>query len=152
MKRLNKDLASAARELEDSNRTLEEKVAQRTQELSARNEELANTLQRLNETQTQLITQEKLASLGHLTAGIAHEIKNPLNFVNNFAELSLELIQEIREHLAKHPSSDDGQRRALEELLSDLEQNNRKINQHGKRADSIVRSMLQHSRGGSSER
>ena len=152
MKRLNKDLAKAARELEDSNRNLEAKVAQRTKELSARNEELANTLRRLNETQAQLITQEKLASLGHLTAGIAHEIKNPLNFVNNFAELSLELIDEMREHLAKQPSPDDGERRTFEDLLNDLEQNSRKINQHGQRADSIVRSMLQHSRGGSSER
>lgn len=152
MKRLNKDLAKAARELEGYSRNLEEKVAQRTQELSARNEELANTLQRLNLTQAQLITQEKLASLGQLTAGIAHEIKNPLNFVNNFAELSLELIGEMRECLAKQPPAGDAERREIEQLLADLEQNSRKINEHGKRADSIVRSMLQHSRGGSTER
>ncbi len=153
MKRLNKDLARAAHELEDHSRNLEDKVAQRTQELSARNAELAKTLQRLNETQTQLITQEKLASLGQLTAGIAHEIKNPLNFVNNFAELSLDLIAEMREGLAKQPGESGGsERRAIEELLNTLELNSRKINEHGKRADSIVRSMLQHSRGGSSER
>ena len=153
MKRLNKDLARAARELEDYSRNLEEKVAQRTEELSARNVELANTLQRLNETQTQLITQAKLASLGQLTAGIAHEIKNPLNFVNNFSELSLELIDEMREGLAKQQGKpDDSQKLVIEELLASLEQNSRKINEHGKRADSIVRSMLQHSRGRSGER
>ena len=153
MKRLNADLEQAARKLEDYSRTLEDKVAQRTQELSARNEELAKTLRRLNDTQTQLITQEKLASLGQLTAGIAHEIKNPLNFVNNFAELSLELIDEMREGFEKLQERIDApDRAAFEELLSGLEQNSRKINEHGKRADSIVRSMLQHSRGKSGER
>jgi signal transduction histidine kinase len=153
MKRLNADLEKAARKLEDYSRTLEDKVAQRTQELSARNDDLAQTLRRLKDTQTQLITQEKLASLGQLTAGIAHEIKNPLNFVNNFAELSLELIDEMREGFTKQQERIDPPDRAVfEELLSGLEQNSRKINEHGKRADSIVRSMLQHSRGKSGER
>jgi len=153
MKRLNADLEKAARKLEEYSRTLEEKVAQRTEELSSRNDELAQTLRRLNDTQTQLITQEKLASLGQLTAGIAHEIKNPLNFVNNFAELSLELIEELREGFAKQQERiNASDRAAFEELLGGLEQSSRKINEHGKRADSIVRSMLQHSRGKSGER
>jgi signal transduction histidine kinase len=124
MKRLNADLEKAARKLEDYSRTLEDKVAQRTQELSARNDDLAQTLRRLKDTQTQLITQEKLASLGQLTAGIAHEIKNPLNFVNNFAELSLELIDEMREGFTKQQERIDPPDRAVfEELLSGLEQN-----------------------------
>ncbi|HXU08306.1 MAG TPA: ATP-binding protein, partial [Blastocatellia bacterium] len=139
--------------LEDYSRTLEDKVAQRTEELSSRNDELAQTLRRLNDTQTQLIMQEKLASLGQLTAGIAHEIKNPLNFVNNFAELSLELIEELREGFEKQRERiDASDRAAFEELLTGLEQSSQKINEHGKRADSIVRSMLQHSRGKSGER
>jgi signal transduction histidine kinase/ligand-binding sensor domain-containing protein len=110
------------------------------------------TLDNLKATQDQLITQEKLASLGALTAGIAHEIKNPLNIVNNFAELSLELVSELRQDLGKYADamqSDDHEN--IETALQDLEQNSRKINEHGKRADSIVRSMLQHSRGKAGE-
>lgn len=102
----------------------------------------------LKSTQNKLVTQSKLAALGALTAGIAHEIKNPLNFVNNFAELSVELVQELREELNQTPSD----KTALENLLLTLEQNAGKIKEHGKRADSIVRSMLQHSRGKAGER
>jgi signal transduction histidine kinase len=116
-------------------------------------EQLNKTLDDLKATQQQLITQEKLASLGALTAGIAHEIKNPLNFVNNFADLSVELVEELREDLGKQKeklgASDFEE---LEEILSSLEQNAKKINEHGKRADSIVHSMLQHSRGKTGER
>jgi signal transduction histidine kinase len=111
------------------------------------------TLQNLKATQEQLVAQEKLASLGALTAGIAHEIKNPLNFVNNFAELALELVQELREGIKKQqnvlPPADVA---SIESILHDLEQNAGKVNEHGKRADSIVRSMLQHSRGRTGER
>ncbi|HEX9006711.1 MAG TPA: ATP-binding protein, partial [Bacteroidota bacterium] len=109
---------------------------------------LNTTLENLKSTQEQLVAQQKLASLGALTAGIAHEIKNPLNFVNNFAELSLELVQELRDELCRPdtPLKEPGGE-SVTTLLQDLEQNAKKINEHGKRADSIVRSMLQHSRG-----
>jgi len=106
------------------------------------------TLDDLKATQQKLITQEKLASLGALTAGIAHEIKNPLNFVNNFAELTRELASELGEELQKlkaRLTADEAEN--IMDILSNLSQNASKINEHGKRADSIIRSMLQHSRG-----
>jgi signal transduction histidine kinase len=115
--------------------------------------QLDSTLQNLKSTQQKLVTQEKLASLGALTAGIAHEIKNPLNFVNNFAEISVELVDELRENLEKNSekvSPEDASE--IRDILKDLEQNVIKINEHGKRADSIVKSMLQHSRGSSGQR
>ena len=111
------------------------------------------TLENLKATQEQLLVQEKMASLGQLTAGIAHEIKNPLNFVNNFAELSVELAQELRQDIEKRKQDLGGGvgLESIDEIIDDLEQNARKINEHGKRADSIVRSMLQHSRGQAGE-
>ena len=105
--------------------------------------QLNATLSELQTTQQQLIQQEKLASLGQLTAGIAHEIKNPLNFVNNFSELSIELIEEAREELAAH----NDQSSDAVAILNDIEINLKKIHEHGSRADSIVKAMLQHSRG-----
>jgi signal transduction histidine kinase len=111
------------------------------------------TLENLSATQEQLVAQQKLASLGALTAGIAHEIKNPLNFVNNFSELSLELLEELREELCRgNGGGAAAPGDAIEGLLRDLEQNARKVKEHGRRADSIVRSMLQHSRGRTGER
>jgi signal transduction histidine kinase len=106
--------------------------------------QLNATLSELQNMQQQLVQQEKLASLGQLTAGIAHEIKNPLNFVNNFSDLSLELIEEAREELKEYPSKSE----EVNEILADISVNLKKIYEHGSRADSIVKSMLEHSRGG----
>ncbi len=107
--------------------------------------ELAKTHEILKATQTQLIQKEKLASLGELTAGIAHEIQNPLNFVNNFSELSVDLAKELKEEIDKVeiPKKDKDY---IGEILTDLSQNQEKINHHGKRASSIVKGMLEHSR------
>src|SRR6056297_2421747 len=106
----------------------------------------------LRETQEQLIQQEKLASLGQLTAGIAHEIKNPLNFVTNFSDLSIELIDEIQTELKEIFSEYGIDNPDVLDVLSDVGMNLDKIFEHGKRADSIVKSMLQHSRGTSGEK
>jgi GAF domain-containing protein len=107
----------------------------------------------LKAAQASLIQAEKMASLGQLTAGIAHEIKNPLNFVNNFASLSVDLLDEIKQTGAPGLATLDEARRAeLDELTSTLASNLDKINEHGRRADGIVRSMLEHSRGSSGER
>ncbi|MFD1468837.1 sensor histidine kinase [Hymenobacter caeli] len=127
--------------LANQNETLEQQVAQRTQELQG-------SLTRLQATQAQLVQAEKMAGLGELTAGIAHEIQNPLNFVNNFAEVSAELVGELAEE-QQRPARDP----ALEaELLGDLKQNLGKISHHGQRAASIVRGMLEHSRASTGER
>lgn len=136
--------------LEVQRLNLVEKLAD---ELKEKNVELEQTLNDLKTAQHQVIMQEKLASLGQLTAGIAHEIKNPLNFVNNFAEVSGELIEEAREVLGEiREQVPEDARNEVEGLLDDLTANLRKISQHGKRADGIVHSMLEHSRGQSGER
>jgi signal transduction histidine kinase len=119
---------------------LEIQVAERTAEIRGQKEELQNALNELKSTQSQLIQSEKMASLGELTAGIAHEIQNPLNFVNNFSEVSTELLDEMAEEIEK------GDLDEAKAILSDIKQNLEKINHHGKRADAIVKGMLQHSR------
>jgi signal transduction histidine kinase len=125
--------------------TLEQKVEQRTRELVAKNEEL-------RQTQRQLVTQEKLAALGTLTAGIAHELKNPLNFVNNFAESAKLLNAELRECLgAADIDANPETEEEIEDILANLDQVVGKIREHGQRADKIINSMLLHSRSTSSE-
>src|SRR5262249_40868284 len=112
--------------------------------------ELAQSLEDLKTAQDRLVQTQKLASLGQLTAGIAHEIKNPLNFVNNFSSLSTELLSELQDAL-QHGQFDGKIRAEVDELTETLRANLDKIEQHGKRADSIVKNMLLHSREGSGE-
>jgi signal transduction histidine kinase len=126
------DLGKAREELRDKNSMLTEA-----------NQTLSNTMKELKDTHAQLIQSEKMASLGELTAGIAHEIQNPLNFVNNFSELNTELIEELKEEIEK------GNLEEVKAIAGDIQQNEQKITHHGKRADSIVKGMLQHSRNSS---
>jgi signal transduction histidine kinase len=110
-------------------------------------ENIEKAYEKLKSAQSQLIQSEKMASLGELTAGIAHEIQNPLNFVNNFSEVSNEMIQEIKEERSK--KQEDRDEALQDEILEDISKNLEKINQHGKRADAIVKGMLLHSRSSS---
>ena len=119
--------------------------------VEARTRELAKSLEELRTTQDRLVQTEKLASLGQLTAGIAHEIKNPLNFVNNFSAVSVELIDELRQALAG-AKLNSKLRAEISEIADTLQSNLDKVMQHGRRADSIVKNMLLHSREGSGER
>lgn len=149
-------IAYRSRQLKNENILLEQKVTLRTNELSKANKELseqqeevitqrdrlAEAVDNLKTTQQQLIQSEKLASLGELTAGIAHEIQNPLNFVNNFSEVSIELLDEMQTELT------NGNREEAQAIAADIKLNLEKIHHHGKRADGIVKNMLQHSRAG----
>jgi signal transduction histidine kinase len=119
-------------------------------EVQARTRELAKSLDDLRTTQDRLVQTQKLASLGQLTAGIAHEIKNPLNFVNNFSGLSAELVDELRQAL-NDENFTEIRRGELTELMTTLQSNLDKVVQHGKRADAIVKNMLLHSHQGSAE-
>lgn len=124
----------------EQNNQLEKKVNERTVEILEQKEELQKSLTELKSTQLQLVQKEKMASLGELTAGIAHEIQNPLNFVNNFSEVSKELAEEL-ETEAVQKNWDE-----VLQLANNLKENLTKVNQHGKRADAIVKGMLQHSK------
>ncbi len=123
--------------------TLERQVVERTAQLQ-------ESLDELRATQNQLVQKEKMASLGELTAGIAHEIQNPLNFVNNFSDVSVDLVQELLDERQRPPTQRDAGLEA--ELLQDLSQNLTKISHHGQRASGIVRNMLQHSRTSTGQR
>lgn len=136
LERIEKDRFTLSVMLEESIEDLQKK----SRVIEEANKALTQTLEDLKATQAQLIQSEKMASLGELTAGIAHEIQNPLNFVNNFSEVSNELIDEMKEEL------DKGNKEDAKAIADDVKQNLEKINFHGKRADAIVKSMLQHSR------
>jgi signal transduction histidine kinase len=114
--------------------------------LDAQRKQIQSTLESLRSTQAQLVHSEKMASLGELTAGIAHEIQNPLNFVNNFSEVNTELVDEASHEINKGNLSE------AKTILNDIRENEHKINYHGKRADAIVKSMLQHSRSSSGKK
>lgn len=125
---------------------LEVLVKERTIEISKQKDDLEQVVKELKSTQAQLIQSEKMASLGELTAGIAHEIQNPLNFVNNFSEVSVELLDELKEE------AKSGNTAEVISLADDLTQNLEKILHHGKRADGIVKGMLQHSRASTGQK
>ncbi len=129
-----------SRNLLRQKRLLEKQVAARTTEVVHQKEELQTTFDDLKAAQAQLIQSEKMASLGELTAGLAHEIQNPLNFVNNFSDVNTELLDEAGQEIEKGNIED------VKAILNDIKDNEQKINHHGKRADSIVKGMLQHSR------
>jgi signal transduction histidine kinase len=131
------------RQLKDRSAELERLVNAKTKDLLEKNKELSTLLLELRRTQEQLITQEKLATLGHLTAGIAHEIQNPLNFITNFSSLTIELIDEFNHSTDEQEKTD---------LLKDLISNLKKIHEHGERADSIVKNMMLHSRSRMTEK
>lgn len=130
--------------LVQQNILLEQRVGERTAQILQQKETLQSTLTDLKASQLQLIQKEKMASLGELTSGIAHEIQNPLNFVNNFAEINAELLTEIKERLAEEILP-PGLTKDINPLVEDLTDNLNKILQHGKRADAIVKNMLLHS-------
>ena len=141
LERLEKDRHTLSVMLEESIEDLQKKSAT----IAESNRTLTQTLNDLKAAQTQLIHSEKMASLGELTAGIAHEIQNPLNFVNNFSDVSTELVDEMNNEI------DKGNLEEAKHLAQDLKQNLEKINHHGKRAGDIVKGMLQHSRAGSGQ-
>jgi predicted ATPase/signal transduction histidine kinase len=146
LEKASEHLRASNEQLAEYSQTLEQRVDERTRELWAKNEELRTT-------QKQLVVQEKLASLGALTAGIAHELKNPLNFINNFAELTVGLAEDLaaglgaqRDRIAPEALVD------LEETLDSVRQNASKIDEHGKRANQIINGMLVHARAGTAPR
>lgn len=132
------------------NSLLETRVKERTHEISAQKETLQIALADLESSQLQLVEKEKMASLGEMASGIAHEIQNPLNFVNNFTDLNVELLQELME-ISKHKDIPAPIQEDLLNLLNNTQKNAEKVLQHGKRADNIIKNLLQHARSRSNE-
>ncbi len=147
--RTEKGQTVALEKIKAENIQLKNAVKSRTIELERINKELENVILKLKSTQAQLIQSEKLAAFGQLTVGIAHEIQNPLNFVNNFSEVSRELIEQIKSERLKIEGERDDE--LEDELLNDIAQNLEKICHHGNRADEIVKAMLEHSRPSTGE-
>ncbi|MBK8373178.1 MAG: histidine kinase [Saprospiraceae bacterium] len=147
---LDKERLAKEKEIERNELISKQKVDLEN-EVTERTADLKKSLEDLKSTQSQLIQSEKMASLGELTAGIAHEIQNPLNFVNNFSELSVDLTKELKEEVEKFeiPEKD---KEYVSEIIGDLSQNQEKINLHGKRASSIVKGMLEHSRSSNGQK
>src|SRR5688572_879227 len=146
------DLARAFNDMTENLMRARTQLTRINEQEKEKSEELERALSQLHKAQDQLVVQQKLASLGSLTAGIAHEIKNPLNFVINFSEVSVDLVRELRELLETHKERlNPKDLSSSYEILVDLEQNVSKIVEHGKRADNIVRGMLMHSRGQAGE-
>jgi two-component system NtrC family sensor kinase len=137
-----KRLARANDQITSANHELNE----RREEITAQRDQLADTITDLKAAQQQLIQSGKMASLGELTAGIAHEIQNPLNFVNNFSEVNTELIDELQTELER------GDLEEVKNIAADIQENEKKINMYGKRADSIVKGMLEHSRASTGQK
>ncbi len=131
--------------LMEQNMLLEDRVRERTIQLSEQKDDLQAALADLKSSQLQLVQKEKMASLGEIASGIAHEIQNPLNFVNNFAEINAELLSELKD-LLEIENTSLSRRGEMNILMADVISNLQKIHQHGKRADAIVKSMLQHTR------
>lgn len=151
-RRLSRTQSDLQKELEQRIRTQKE-LQKASAELQEKHDELEKNFVQIKQMQQQIIMQEKMASLGSLTAGIAHEIKNPLNFIINFSELVVDLVKELNEELDAHTEKfDEDTKKYIGEITTDLSANAEKINAHGKRADGIVRNMLDHSRGVAGER
>jgi len=146
------DLATAFNDMTDKLSQAHNGLTRANEQEKHKSRELEQALERLHHAQDQLVVQQKLASLGSLTAGIAHEIKNPLNFITNFAEVSVDLVTELRESMDSQEQKLDAKEAGnIQDILTDLQQNVVKIREHGKRADGIVRNMLMHSRGHSDD-